>query len=127
MARGREMSENDRNHAVRMSSSGKSIRQIEKILNLPKSTIADCLKNYRERGNVTVLPRTGRPQVMDKRDNRTLRRIIKSNRRGTVEQITNEYNINIKKKTSRSTCLRQIHRLGYNFYKVFSHFLVLSI
>uniref|UniRef100_T1GL31 Paired domain-containing protein n=1 Tax=Megaselia scalaris TaxID=36166 RepID=T1GL31_MEGSC len=54
--------------AVALSAEGRSIRCIALFLNIPKSTVTDALKRYRETGLFTRRPGQGRFRCTSDRD-----------------------------------------------------------
>jgi transposase len=59
---------------IHSSSNGKSIRQIANDLAIPKSTIHDIIKKFRERGHNHVLPKSGRPKITTPREDKLIAR-----------------------------------------------------
>ena len=62
--------------------------------------------------------RSGRPSVVSERDNTLLSRIVKSNRRKSLDDITLIFNERCPRAVSRRTIQRQLHELGYSRRRV---------
>ena len=72
-----------------------------RVLQQPRSTISDIIRRFREAGTVLVenRPRSGRPRAMDDRDYRQLVKIVKTERRAPLVEITAKFN------EERNVCL----------------------
>jgi transposase len=94
---------------------GWSWRQIAAKLGLSRQGIRDFYKRYEAIGSPANKKRLGRPRVLNERDKRRLRSILKSDRRQTLRDITNETNSSITKArpVSERTVQRYVHEIGY--------------
>ena len=59
-----------------------TIREIEEVLGIPKSTISDNIAKFKNSSFTTKL-RTGRPQVLDERDKREIVKIVKKKKKNS--------------------------------------------
>lgn len=118
MARGKPLSPDIRELIGKYIQEGKSRYFIAKTLKLPYSTVKSAAKNYLTRGSTKCLKKTGRSPSVSVRELRVLRRIIKKNRRATASEITANWNSEVKRQISVSTCSRHMKKMGYSFYKV---------
>ena len=73
----KELSTDCKDLIVKAYQNIKNIRKLAQIFKIPKSTICDILKRFRERGDIENRPRTGRPSHFTKRDESSLLKIMK--------------------------------------------------
>jgi transposase len=93
--------------------------EILQILDVPKSTVGDIIKNYAETGELKVKGKSpGRPRIVTQRSQRNLIKICKKNRRNTLRDITAQWNDESGTNLSRECCRKWIHKSGLSFYKV---------
>ncbi|GFU64569.1 hypothetical protein TNCV_305081 [Trichonephila clavipes] len=69
----------------------KSVREIADILQKPKSTVSDVIVKWKCRGSETAEKRTGRPKILGERSRRTLKRVVKQNRKSSLVKISQEF------------------------------------
>lgn len=96
---------------VRLKNEGHSGRKIEKLLDIDPSTINKFLKRYNERGDVENKHRSRRPRKCNGRTDRQLLRIVKTNRRKTLQDVTATLNEESPVKLSHSTVRRRLSGL----------------
>jgi len=89
-----------------------SIREIASVLNIPKSTVLDHIKKFKE-GAMTFTSRSGRPSKLNEYDKRVLVRDVIKNRRMTIKETTQIFNTSRSVKVSFRTVQRTLHSLGY--------------
>ena len=119
MARGVATPKKLRELIIKWFCGGKKMRQIARDLDLSKSTVGDVIKSYGENGNTDIKGKSpGRPRLVTERERRELVKICKKNRRGTLRDVTSEWNEAGKSSYSRETCRKWIHKSGLGFYKV---------
>lgn len=119
MARGKALSEDIRQLIIDKYKFNKSYGEIAKELNLSRSTIQSIIENYKKTG--CVAPKTheiGRKSKLTARDIRALDTIIKKDRRVSVRNLAMEWSEKIDKHVGREWTRIQLHKLDYNFYKV---------
>ena len=92
---------------------GHSGRKIGKLLDIEPSTINKFLKRYNERGDVENKHWSGRPRKCNDRTDRHLIRVVKINRRKTLQNITATLNEGTPVKISHSTVRRRLSFFGY--------------
>ena len=61
------------------------ISTVSSLVGRPWSTVKSFLHRYHKRGTVDNLPRTDRPEILTKRDKRTILRAVQKNREYTRE------------------------------------------
>ena len=87
--------------------------ELSRMLNIPRTTITSVLSKYRRTGTVETLTRSGRKRSFTNRDRNALKRLVKSNRRLTVQDITAKLNECKTKTFSQKTVQRVLHSEGY--------------
>lgn len=109
----KELSIFERGEVVGAWKCGITERKISEVLNRPQSTIHDIISAYKNYGSEAPLPRTGRPTVMTERDVRHLTRILKKDRKATLQ----EMHENFVSSTSTDVCERTLknclHEQGF--------------
>ena len=80
-------------------------RAIGEVLNYPQSTIHDILSAYKNFEYETLPLRSGKLQLMTKRDQCHLLRIVKKNRRINLQKLREEFITS----TSKNICTKTIH------------------
>lgn len=66
-----------RNLIISHYNEGKSVRDIEKAVGRPKSTVSDVIQRYRETKSVENKPKSGRPKLFSLSDERWIVKEIK--------------------------------------------------
>ena len=85
---------------------------VEKVLTCPQA-ITTVLSKYGRTGTVETLTRSGRKRSFTNRDRNELKRLVKSNRRLTLQDITAKLNECKTKTFSQKTLQRLLHLEGY--------------
>ncbi|GFW61409.1 regulator of chromosome condensation 2 [Trichonephila clavipes] len=88
MSKSKELSEFDRGSIVGCHLCGKSVRKIADLLQKPKSTVSDVIGKWKRRGSETAEKRSGRPKILGERSRRTLKRVVKQNRKSSLMEIS---------------------------------------
>ncbi|GFU91726.1 transposable element Tc1 transposase [Trichonephila clavipes] len=91
---------------------GKSVHEIADILKKPKSTVSDVI--VKRRGSETADKRTGRPKVLGERSRRTLKRVVKQNRKSSLVEISQEFQCLSGISVSSKTIRRELKNLGFH-------------
>ena len=60
-----------------MKNDGKSLSEISKIINRPRSSIQTVLRNFNNTGTIENKPRSGRPPLLTGRDQRQIIKKVK--------------------------------------------------
>lgn len=118
MVRGKALSKDLREVIVNLHNAGNSAGKIANQLLLSRYTVRNIIKLYKTTGTIQEKPNLGRISKVTPINMRALRRILKQNRRANCGELSVEWNRATGKSFSRSTCVRAIKRLGYQFYKV---------
>ncbi|GFU59694.1 regulator of chromosome condensation 2 [Trichonephila clavipes] len=93
---------------------GKSVHEIEDILQKPKFTVSDVIVKWKRRGSETAEKRTGRPKILGERSRRTLKRIVKQNRKSSLVEISQEFQSSLGISVSSRTVRRELKNLGFH-------------
>ena len=112
--KGKELS-NDVKKVVRsLLERGDSSRKVSEILGVPPTTISSVRKRIEERGSVENIRRSGRPPKVSDRHYRRLERLVKTNRRESLIEITNKFNENIDQPVAKRTVQLHLHKHGFS-------------
>ena len=83
--------------------------RLSRMLNIPRTTLLSVLSKYRRTGTVETLTRSGRKRSFTNRDRNALKRLVKSNRRLTLQDITAKLKECKTKALSQKTMQRVLH------------------
>ncbi|GFU88062.1 hypothetical protein TNCV_1336311 [Trichonephila clavipes] len=72
----------------------------------PKSTVSDVIVKWKHRGSETAEKRSGRPKILGERSRRTLKRVVKQNRKSLLMEISQEF----QSSSGISVSSRTVHR-----------------
>jgi len=92
---------------------GISERKIAEALNCPSCTIHKVISTYKIHGDETLPPRTGRPHKMTERDGRHLIRILKKDRKTTLQELHENFVDSTSTHVCKKTLLNYIHEQGF--------------
>ena len=90
--KGAELSTETKQLIITLSESVKNKAELSRMLNIPRTTITSVLSNHRRTGTEETLTRSGRKRSFTNRDRNALKRLVKSNRQLTVQDITAKLN-----------------------------------
>ena len=105
----RELSKELKERIVVLNSKGFNDNKIGESLGIHRSTVGRVLKKFRQKGSIENDPRSGRPRTIDERGDRKLYRIVKTNRRQSLQDITSTFNRNEGVSVSKRTIRRRLH------------------
>ena len=111
---GKELTIADKQTIISMIEVGMRARKVAEILDRSESTVSRFLKRYQETGNIENKHRSGRPKLITERGARKLSKILKTDRRQSLRDITHEFNASNVQPCSTRTIQRNLHSLGYN-------------
>lgn len=106
--RRKQLSVETKQTILTLSEDGFSGRKIAEILKINPSTVHKFLKWYGQRGYLENESRSGRPTKYNDRVDRQILRVVKTNRRKTLKEITNTYNESTPVELSESTVKRRL-------------------
>jgi transposase len=111
---GKELTIADKQTIISMIEGGMRARKVAEILDRSESTVSRFLKRHQETGNIENKHRTGRPKLITERGARKLSKIVITDRRQSLRDITHEFNaFNVQPCLTR-TIQRNLYSLGYN-------------
>ena len=87
------------------------IRKVSEILGIPPTTISSVKKRIEEWGSVENIRRSGQPPKVSDRHYRRLERLVKTNKRESLIEITNKCYENIDQPVAKHTV--QLHKHGF--------------
>lgn len=111
--KGRELSLEKKQLIIQLSSEKKTPTEIGKLLDVPRRTVGSVIKKNHQTGSVENKPRSGRRKLFTDRDVNALDRIVKSNRKAGLRDITGIFNDTKEHSFSQSTIKRKLSFLGY--------------
>ncbi|MCG8112906.1 MAG: IS630 family transposase [Candidatus Thiodiazotropha taylori] len=111
--RGGELGSDQKELIVQLSEDGLSGTKIANLLKLNRFTVLKFLKRFKLCGSIENKQRSGRPRKTDSRADRRLIRILKVNRRKTLQDLTSAFNDQTPTKISRTTVKRRLKFHGY--------------
>ena len=91
---------------------------VGKYVGVSRLCITRFLERYRRRETVENLPRSGRPPTTSLRDDRHILRVVKSNRRRSLREITSIVNNDLSLPVSSQTIRRHLRACGYRRCKI---------
>ena len=98
---------------VSRSQSVQNKAELSRLLNIPRTTITSVLSKYRRTGTVETLTGSGRKKSFTNRNRNALKRLVKSNRLLSLQNITSKLNECKTKTFSQKTVQRVLHSKGY--------------
>ena len=87
---------------------------ISRKLGIPDRTVRNVIKKFDTDHTVENKQRSGRPRALSERNVRSLVRITRKNRRGTLASFTAELNHALPMQVSVDTVRRALHEMGYH-------------
>ena len=92
--KGKELTTEVKEIVKQLLEEGNTISYIAEVMIIPKSTIGDLKKKICLSGSVENIKRGGRHPRVTERDYRQLERLVKTNRRDSLADITHKFNEN---------------------------------
>lgn len=106
---GREISVFDRMRIVTLHDAGHSNHQIHRMLHIPRSSIVRIVARYAEAGTVERRPRSGRPRVLDEREDRYVVQYARRHRNASARALRDHFQHTFRRVISTSTVIRRLH------------------
>lgn len=110
MGKGKSLDLEKRAMIIALHNEGLSLSKIAKEVSCPKSTVGLTVKRFVATGSLKNKPITGRHRIMNPNDDKYLLIVSKRDRRKTVPQITEEFNLGRANIVSGSTIRRSLIR-----------------
>ncbi len=92
---------------------GKTYKQIAEIFEIPKSTVGDIVRYFKNENRIASIPQTGRPKLLTEHDEQVIFRKLRRNLGLSAPKVRAEVFKEILKKVSSST-IRTLKNNGYN-------------
>jgi transposase len=106
------LTDEKKDHIVLLDRLGWLRTDIGKELNVPSSTVKSVLKRFVERGTLDNKRASGRPKKLSNRNQRSLCRLTRTNRRFSLAKVTALYNAGAQTQVSEVTARRILHENG---------------
>ena len=87
-----ELTDFERGKIIGRWEAGQTTRQIANAIGRTQTQVQRAIKAYKEKGQTTVLSRSGRPKSLTERDTRSLKIFVIRNRFAPIREITNTLN-----------------------------------
>uniref|UniRef100_A0A673WDK4 Acidic leucine-rich nuclear phosphoprotein 32 family member n=1 Tax=Salmo trutta TaxID=8032 RepID=A0A673WDK4_SALTR len=114
MGKKRDLRDFERGMIVGSRRAGSSISQTAVLLGFSRTTVSVVYREWRDKQKTSSQRQSsGRKQLVDERGRRRLERIVQTNRRATIRQITAQYNSGVQNCISECTTRRSLSRMGY--------------
>ena len=110
----KELSPDVKNIIVSLRNEGYTLQHIADTLKIPRGTVSDVLVRFKKRRSTENKPRSGRPGILDVRDERALVKLVRTNRKTPLSDLTNIFNRHGCKQVSKRTTQRCLFRQGYH-------------
>ena len=107
-----ELTEFERGEIIGLWKGGHSERDINEILDIPKTTIHRTITDYKNSGKISAAPRSGRPPKFTERDVRHLAKIVKEDRQQSLEEITKKISDCLSSPVCNNTVRHVLHSKG---------------
>ena len=109
---GKEIKKSTQKLIILHHGSGKSIRNITKLVNLSHSTVQYVIKHFNEENWIEKKVRKGRPRKLTKRDERLIIRKVVKNSRLRAVKVSEELNEQFSTSISLETIRRVLREAG---------------
>ena len=114
MTKGTELTDFEHGFIIGASSFGVTEDEIGEKLGRSRNTVHTVIAKYKENRATTVAKRSGRPCILTERDERQLKRIVKSDCKQPLSVIRENLAESSGKVVSKSTIRRKLCDMGYN-------------
>jgi transposase len=91
----------------------KSVREISRLLNVPKSTVGDIIKRFNNEDRIESVRQPGRPEKLTLRDKCLISRLIKANPKRSAAQLCAEVSSRTQTAVGVTTMRTALRELGY--------------
>lgn len=109
----KELSREVREMVVKSYESNKNISELSRTLGIPRRTVGSVIKKFQVFGSVENQSGRGRKKLFTARDTTQLSRVVKENRRRSLQDITAIINEGNEHSFSTKTVQRKLSDLGY--------------
>ena len=115
---GKQMTPEEKQIIVALSQQGYSSYKIAEMTGKNRRTISKFLRRRRVRGSEENLPRSGRGRKTGVRGDKIMYRMLRSDRRQSLGEITDQFNHQFVTKISSRTVRRRLNYEGYKKHPV---------
>lgn len=112
----KSVSESIKWQIIGMSRCNQTQREIAAKLGVSKTCVLNTIKTFQTSGGVAEKPRTGRPRITSRREDRYIGKLAKQNRKSSASQIKRNFLSRTGCVVSRSTILRRLKSQGLFSY-----------
>ena len=113
MGRAQDLTPLDRGMIVGARKMGHSISQVATALGFSRATVARVYQKYVNSGQTSAARKNcGRPQLMQEQDRQRLTEMV-TTQRGTLHQITSQFNDGAAQPISQRTVQRTLYSMGF--------------
>ena len=113
MSRSKDLSDFDKGQIVTARRLGQSISETARLVGCSQSAVLSTYRQSSEEGQTTNQRQgVGRPRLIDARGHRRLSRLVRTDRRYTVAQVTENFNGGHGRNVSQFTVHRTLLRMG---------------
>ena len=113
MGRSEDLSDFDKGQIVMARRLGQSISEMARLVGCSQSAVVSTYRQWSEERQTTNRRQgVGHPKLIDARGQRRLSRLVRTDRRSTVAQVTENFNGGHGRNVSQSTVHRTLLRMG---------------
>ena len=109
----KELSSEVREMIVKSYQSNQNMSELSEMLGIPRSTFKSVIGKYKQFGSVENRSGRGKKKLFTDRDVTKLSRILKANRKKSLQDVTNLMNEGMDHTFCTKTIERKIHTLGF--------------
>ena len=113
MGRSKDLSDFDKGQVIMAIQLGQSISETARLVGCSRSPVVSTYRQWSEEGQTTNRRQgVGRQRLIDARGQRRLSRLVRTDRRSTVAQVTENVNGGHRRNVSQSTVHHTLLRMG---------------
>ena len=110
----KQLSSEERGQIVGAYRCGVRPTTITRTLGFPSPTVYGIVNHYKKTGSAQPKARLGRPQILNDRDQRVVKRVALAGRRRSLGEITNEVNTRLGMNLCQATVRRYMAKDGFS-------------
>lgn len=118
MPRGKPISNEIRKIIIEHHKSGDSLQEIADKVKVSRYSVHNIVKLYKQTNSICPKKKTGRNSTVTTSDIVSLKRILVTNRRGTVTEIAKLWSETCKRSISVGLTHKTMKKIGFGYYKV---------
>ncbi|XP_073410924.1 cytosolic arginine sensor for mTORC1 subunit 1 isoform X1 [Dendrobates tinctorius] len=110
-----DLSDFQRGQIVGARMAGASVAESAQMLGVARGTVSKVMTAFEREGKMSAAKhRSGRKSKLTERDHRTLKRIVREDRKTRAPKITAELNEHLQNPVSTKTVRRELHKSGFH-------------